>query len=78
MGGMFSGASKFNRDIGRWDTKTRGDVFHDAMSFNHDLSKWDTGKAKESCATMFASDTGVIVAMTEMYKPGGGSGCVSQ
>jgi surface protein len=81
MGGMFSGASKFNRDIGRWDTKKVEDmrgVFHNAMSFNHDLGKWDTGKAKESCATMFASDTGVIMAMTEMYKPGGGSGCVLQ
>ncbi|UOY07396.1 BspA family leucine-rich repeat surface protein [Muricauda sp. SCSIO 64092] len=46
MGGMFSGATVFNRAIGFWNTSSvtdMGYMFYGATAFNQDIGSWDTG-----------------------------------
>ena len=46
MQSMFSGAAKFDRDIGKWDTSLVGNMswmFALATSFSRDLRDWKTG-----------------------------------
>jgi surface protein len=47
LAGMFFGASKFNQDIGEWNTSTIKDMngmFCCASDFNQNISGWDTSK----------------------------------
>ena len=44
MASMFSGAARFNRDIGSWDVKrvkSMYTMFQGARSFNQDIGRWD-------------------------------------
>ena len=50
MAHMFSGASQFNQDIGKWDVKTTTGVWemlHGANSFDRDVSRWRVAQKLE-------------------------------
>ena len=56
MGGIFSYASGFNRDLSKWDVSSvtsMGFMFAGAYVFNKDLSKWDVS-AVTNMGSMFA------------------------
>jgi surface protein len=49
MGGMFRGATAFNRDISSWDTSrvmNMSFMFQNATSFNQNISNWNTSNVR--------------------------------
>jgi surface protein len=59
MGGMFSGASAFNQNIGGWNTATvtiMTFMFNGASAFNQDIGGWNTA-AVTNMGGMFLSAT---------------------
>jgi len=66
MRSMFKGATKFNQDIGNWNTINVNDMeemFNDAQSFNQDIGDWDTSsvinmRSMFKGATKFNQDIG--------------------
>ena len=66
MGGMFYGASSFNRDLSCWDVSevsNMNHMLHGATSFTHELGgAWSTSTAQKLC--MFENCPGSIAGKT--------------
>ena len=82
---MFSGATRFNRDISGWDTRNMTNMslmFRDAMAFNQNLSGWDVSKVTDHSNFDYNATAWCGLGLKNRGRPDGfdpsdGDGCLN-